>query len=60
MTLRFDPTQSVEEVQAALRNAAETAWGADALPEIELSLEIAARALWRVSQEPLEPSDVEP
>lgn len=60
MTLRFDPTQSVEEVQAALRNAAETAWGADALPEIEPSLEISARALWRVSQEPLEPSDVEP
>lgn len=60
MTVRFDPTQSVEEVQAALRKAAEAAWGSDALPEIEPSLEISARALWRISQEPLEPADVEP
>ena len=60
MTLRFDPTQSVEEVQAALRSAAETAWGTSALPEIEPALEISARALWRISQEPLDPTDVEP
>ena len=60
MTLRFDPTQSVEEVQAALRSAAEVAWGADALPEIEPSLAISARAIWRISQVPLEPTDVEP
>ena len=60
MTLRFDPTQSVEEVQAALRSAAEAAWGAAALPEMESAFEISARAIWRISQEPLEPSDVEP
>ena len=60
MTLRFDPTNSVEEVQAALRSAAEAAWGTSALPEIEPALEIAARALWRISQEPLEPMAVEP
>jgi hypothetical protein len=60
MTVRFDPSQSVEEVQAALRQAAEAAWGTAALPEMEPALEGSARALWRISQEPLEPSDVEP
>jgi hypothetical protein len=60
MTVRFDPTQKVEEVQAALRSAAEAAWGARALPEIESALELSARALWRISQEPLDPTDVEP
>ena len=60
MTVRFDPTQSVEEVQAALLRAAEAAWGSDALPEIEPALETSARAIWRISQEPLEPTDVEP
>ena len=60
MTVRFDPTQSVEEVQAALERAAEAAWGADALPEMESALETSARAIWRISQEPLEPTDVEP
>ena len=60
MTVRFDPTQHVEEVQAALRSAAEAAWGTSALPEIEPSLELSARAIWRISQEPLDPTDVEP
>jgi hypothetical protein len=60
MTVRFDPAQSVEEVQASLRSAAEAAWGSSALPEIEPALEISARSLWRISQEPLDPSDVEP
>ncbi|MGE3267318.1 MAG: hypothetical protein AB7P40_01130 [Chloroflexota bacterium] len=60
MTLRMNPTQSVTEVEAALRQAAETAWGTDALPEMEAAIPTAARALWRISQEPLEPSDVEP
>ncbi len=60
MTLRLDPSQRVEEIEAALRRAAEAAWGADALPEVGPSLEISARALWRISQEPLEPADVEP
>jgi hypothetical protein len=60
MTLRLDPSQRVEEIEAALRRAAEAAWGADALPEVESALETSARALWRISQEPLEPSDLEP
>jgi hypothetical protein len=60
MTLRLDPSQRVEEIAAALRQAAEAAWGVDALPEIEPALETSARALWRISQEPLEPADVEP
>jgi hypothetical protein len=60
MTLRLDPSQPVEEIEAALRQAAEAAWGADALPEMESALEGSARALWRISQEPLEPRDVEP
>ena len=60
MSLRFDPAQSVEDVMAALRQAAEVAWGQDALPEVESAIEGSARALWRISQEPLEPSDVEP
>jgi hypothetical protein len=60
MSLRFDPAQSVDEIAASLRQAAEAAWGQDVLPEIESNVEISARALWRISQEPLEPSDVEP
>jgi hypothetical protein len=60
MTLRFDPAQSVDEVQSALRDAAGVAWGQAALPEMESALEISARAIWRISQEPLEPGDVEP
>ena len=60
MTFRFDPSQSVEQVEAALRQAAEAAWGRDALPEMESAFEGSARAIWRISQEPLEPSDVEP
>jgi hypothetical protein len=60
MTVRFDPSHSVEEVQAALRSAAEAAWGSNALPELESVVETTARALWLIGQEPLEPSDVEP
>jgi hypothetical protein len=60
MSLRFDPSQTVEDLTASLRRAAEAAWGTDALPEMESAVELSARALWRISQEPLEPSDVEP
>jgi hypothetical protein len=60
VVLRFDPSQSVEDLTAALRQAAEAAWGRDALPEVGPALETSARAIWRISQEPLEPSDVEP
>ena len=60
MTVRFDPTQSIDEIQLALRVAAGAAWGQSALPEMESALETSARAIWRISQEPLEPGDVEP
>jgi hypothetical protein len=60
MSLRYDPTQSIDEIQSALRDAAGAAWGQSALPEMESALETSARALWRISQEPLEPRDVEP
>ena len=60
MSLRFDPSQSVEDLAAALRQAAEVAWGHGALPEVESAIEGSARAIWRISQEPLEPADVEP
>ncbi len=60
MTLRFDPTQTVEELQVALQQAAESAWGQDALPEFAPAIESTARALWRICQEPLAPTDVEP
>jgi hypothetical protein len=60
MSLRFDPAQSADEITASLRQAAEAAWESDALPEMESAIELSARALWRISQEPLEPADVEP
>lgn len=60
MSVRFDPTQTVDDLAAALRRAAEAAWGTDALPEIEPAVATASHALWRIGQEPLEPSDVEP
>jgi hypothetical protein len=60
VSVRFDPAQTVDDLEAALRRAAEAAWGTNALPEIEPAVATAAQALWRMSQEPLEPSDVEP
>lgn len=60
MSLRLDPNRTVSETEAALRAAAEDAWGVDALPEIERAIPSAATALWRISQEPLGPTDVEP
>jgi hypothetical protein len=60
MTLRFDPSQSAEEVRAALAQAAEAAWDSEAYQELASAIELSARALWRISQEPLGPSDVEP
>ena len=60
MSVRFDPSQSVEQVETGLRHAAEAAWGADALPEMEPSFAVTARSIWRIGQEPLEPADVEP
>lgn len=58
--VRFDPSQSVDDVRAALRRAAAAAWGDDAVHELDGAIETAAQALWRLSQEPLEPADPEP
>ncbi len=60
MSVRFDPSQSLEQVETGLRHAAEAAWGADALPEMEPSFAVTAQSIWRLAQEPLEPEDVEP
>lgn len=60
MTVRLDPNLTSAELEDALRAAAEAAWGNDALPEIEQAIPAAANALWRISQESLGPTDVEP
>jgi hypothetical protein len=60
VTVRVDPNQTTAELEDALRAAAEAAWGADALPEVERAIPAAANALWRISQESLAPTDVEP
>jgi hypothetical protein len=58
--VRLDPIQTAAELENALRTAAEAAWGADALPEVERAIPAAASALWRIRQESLGPTDVEP
>ncbi|MCC7369941.1 MAG: hypothetical protein IT306_16060 [Chloroflexi bacterium] len=60
MAVRRNPELSVGEIEAALRSAASAAWGDDALPEVEQAVPSAARALWRISQESFERSDIEP
>jgi len=60
MTLRHDPTGTTADLEAALAAAAEAAWGVEALPEVQRAIPSAASALWRISQEPLDPTDVEP
>lgn len=60
MTLRFDPEKTITEVEAALLAAAMEIWGEDAADELARAVPAAATALWRISQEPLRPTDVEP
>jgi hypothetical protein len=60
VTVRLDPNQTSVEIEASLRAAVEAAWGTDALPEAERAIPSAASALWRISQESLGPTDVEP
>ena len=60
MAVRHNPDLDVDQIEAALRAAAGTAWGEDALAEIERAIPSAARALWRIGQETFERSDVEP
>ena len=58
--LRFDPSQTEEDLLRALERAAAAAWGAEALPDLRASLNLTARAIWLINQEPLAPWDVEP
>ena len=58
--LRFDPSQSKDNLLEALERAAEAAWGAETLPELRASLSLTARAIWLINQEPFAPGDVEP
>ena len=58
--LRFDPSQTQDDLLSALERAAEAAWGADALPDLRAALRAAARAIWLINQEAFAPGDVEP
>ena len=59
--LRFDPSQTKDDLRESLEQAAEAAWGADALPDLRGAIEATARAIWLINQEPpLAPGDPEP
>ena len=58
--LRFDPSQTSDDLLQALERAAEAAWGAEALPDLLASLKITAQAIWLINQEPFAPGDLEP
>ena len=58
--LRFDPSQTADDLLQALEHAAEAAWGAHALPELRASLRVTAEAIWLINQEPFAPGDLEP
>ena len=58
--MRIESDTTVAELQDSLRAAAAGTWGEDAVAELEATLGLTAQAIWRVCQEPLEPSDVEP
>jgi hypothetical protein len=60
VTVRLNPDQTVAEIEQALTAAAVAAWGEDAAEEFARAVPAAAAALWRISQEPLGPTDVEP
>ena len=58
--LRFDPSQTQEDVRQSLKDAAEAAWGAEAV-DLRAALDATARAMWLIAQEPaLAPGDLEP
>jgi hypothetical protein len=59
--LRFDPSQTKDDLLQSLERAAKAAWGAKALPDLRTSLEGTAQAIWLINQEPpLAPGDPEP
>ena len=58
--LRFDPSQTKDDLLQALERAAEAAWGAETLPDLRASLTVTAQAIWLINQEPFAPGDLEP
>jgi len=58
--LRFDSSQTKEDLLEALERAAEAAWGAETLPDLRASLNLTARAIWLINEEPFALGDVEP
>ena len=58
--MRIEPDTTLAELGERLRASAATTWGDDALPELDATLTLTARAIWQIAQEPLEPGDVEP
>jgi hypothetical protein len=58
--MRFDPALSREDTTEALLADARAAWGDERTAELRPVVEITAAALWRLTQERLEPTDVEP
>jgi hypothetical protein len=60
VSLRHDPEKTIPELEAGLIAAAADAWGEDATDEFGRAVPAAAAALWRIGQEPLGPTDVEP
>jgi hypothetical protein len=58
--LRFDPSQTNDDLLRALERAAEAAWGAEALSELRASLTVTAQAIWLINQEPCAPGELEP
>jgi hypothetical protein len=58
--MRFDPSLSREAVLVNLRQEAEQVYGAERLAELAPFVEVAATALWRLAQAPLEPTETEP
>ena len=58
--MRFDPSQTKDDLLQALERAAEAAWGAEDLPDLRASLTVTAQAIWLINQEPFAPGDLEP
>jgi hypothetical protein len=58
--LRFDPSQTKDDVLQALERAAEAAWGTEALPDLRASLTATAQAIWLINQQPFDPGGLEP
>jgi hypothetical protein len=58
--MQLDTMTSQAQVREALARAAETAWGAGRLGELQANLDLMAAALWELAQQRLDPLDIEP